>query len=276
MKTKLIYLMLILATSCATPSFYQVHKVEPINNVLPENRYLVYDDENCKVYYNFWDESGDAGFRFYNKTDKPIYINMEESFFILNGIAYDYFKNRVFTKSYTSQKSIEGEVSANRGVIYDGFGMLQTSNFSANRSAGSSSSTGRSVSISESKLICVPSKTSKIIYEYTISNDIYRSNDLYRFPTKSQVKPVNFTLSNSPIVFSNKISYYVGNSDTLTAFENQFYVSEITNYPAFNANNSKAEIYQEDSNVSQEQPLKLASANKYYIRYIKTQNSSKH
>ena len=276
MKTKLIYIMLIMATSCATPTFYQIHKVEPISNVLPDGKHLVYDDENCKVYYNFWDENGDAGFRLYNKTDKPIYINMEESFFILNGIAYDYFKNRVFTKSYTTQKSTGGELSTSRGVIYDGFGMLQSSNISANRSAGSSFSTGRSVSISESRLICVPSKTSKIIYEFTISEGIYRSNDLYRFPTRSQVKPVNFTVNNSPIVFSNKISYYVGSSDNIIVFENKFFVSEITNYPASSVSNSKEEIYQEVSPFSLEQLSKKAAADKYYLIYVKVKNSSKH
>ncbi len=58
---------------------------------------LIYEDDNCIVSYNLWAERGDIGFRCYNKTNSNIYVNLEESFFILNGIAHDYFKNRVYS-----------------------------------------------------------------------------------------------------------------------------------------------------------------------------------
>ena len=265
-----------LITSCASQNFYQIHKVEPISNVLPDGKYLVYDDENCKVFYNFWEENGDAGFKIYNKTDSILYLNMEESFFIINGIANDYFKNRVFTESRSSQKTTGRQISANRSAIYDGYGMVQVSNFLAGRSTETSTTNGRSLSITEPRLISVPAKTSKVIYEYSISGNTYRSNELFRFPTRSQVKTEKFTVNNSPVVFSNRISYYIGSSNKLTVFVNEFFVSEITNYPAFNANTSTSEIYQETAPTTTEPPLKLVSPDKYYIKYEKARNSSKH
>jgi hypothetical protein len=180
--------MLIMATSCAAPNFYQIHKVEPISNVLPDGKYLVYDDENCKVFYNFWEENGDAGFKIYNKTDSTLYLNLEESFFILNGIANDYFKNRVFTESRSSQKTTGRQISANRSAIYDGYGMVQVSNFLAGRSTETSTTNGRSLSITEPRLISVPAKTSKIIYEYSISVNPIEAMNYYAFQHAPRLK----------------------------------------------------------------------------------------
>jgi hypothetical protein len=53
-------------------------------------------------------------------------------------------------------------------------------------------------------------------------------------------------------------------------------VSEKTNYPAFNANTSTSEIYQETAPTTTEPPLKLASPDKYYIKYEKARNPVKH
>ena len=59
-----------------------------------------------------WDILGNIGFQFFNKTDKNIYLNLEESFFILNGISYNYYRNRVFTNSTSSGATTSRGTSA--------------------------------------------------------------------------------------------------------------------------------------------------------------------
>jgi hypothetical protein len=83
----------ILFSSCVTTSFYQVYKTAHSDKIKLEESNLVYEDDNCKVFYNLWTEGGDIGFKFYNKSDKNIYLNLEESFFVFNGYANNYFKN---------------------------------------------------------------------------------------------------------------------------------------------------------------------------------------
>jgi len=109
MKTKLnLFLIAVIAvflTSCATTSFYQVYKAVPTDKSIKTENYLIYEDDNCKISYNFWGEGGNIGFYIYNKTNENVYLNLEQSFFVLNGIAYDYFKNRVYTHSTSSGSS---------------------------------------------------------------------------------------------------------------------------------------------------------------------------
>lgn len=105
-------LITILLTSCVTTSYFQVYKATPSDKLVIKDNLIVYEDENCMISYNLWAEGGRIGFQFFNKTDKNIYLNMKESFFIVNGFSYNYYKNRVFTNSTSS-----GATSANEEEI---------------------------------------------------------------------------------------------------------------------------------------------------------------
>lgn len=100
MKTILMIIsVLLIINSCTPDKFIQVYKVKPITELQNSQNLLVYSDENCTVKYNMWSEGGNPGFAFFNKTDQNITLNLNESFFILNGIAFDYFKNRIYQYS---------------------------------------------------------------------------------------------------------------------------------------------------------------------------------
>ncbi len=77
--------MALLMTSCVPPSFYQVYNVKPNQETIKKTDNLCFEDENCKISYNLWANSGNVGFDIYNKTDENIYVNLNESNFILNG-----------------------------------------------------------------------------------------------------------------------------------------------------------------------------------------------
>ena len=108
MKTKnLIQFVLfsLLLTSCATTSnFYQVCKTTPEKDIKLIDNFLIYEDDNCKVLYNLWENGGNIGFTFLNKTTTNIYLNLEECFFVINGNANNYYKNRVY--SYTTNTGL--------------------------------------------------------------------------------------------------------------------------------------------------------------------------
>ena len=73
--------------------------------------------------------------------------------------------------------------------------------------------------------------TSKVITEYSINSSLIRDCDLFKYPSGKQIKSRTFIKSNSPLVFSNRIVYNVEQSITPVKFENEFFVTEITNYP---------------------------------------------
>ena len=92
--------------SCSSSSYVQV--VDMKGSVPVENSNFTYSDNACKITYNLWSNGGDAGFRVENLTDQVIYINLANSFFIENGTAHDYFRNRTYGKgsAVTNGKSL--------------------------------------------------------------------------------------------------------------------------------------------------------------------------
>jgi len=281
MKTKiklfLITSISVLISSCSTTSFYQVYKTTSTDKLKTEENLLVYEDENCKISYNLWDNGGNMGFKFYNKTDKNIFLNLEESFFILNGTAYDYYKNRIFTNSNNSAAAYSKSATAtisNTGINY--LNLLQTNSSQLTNSSGLITSTGYSVSYNENKVIFIPSKTSKIITEYSITEILYRDCALYKYPTKRQIKSKVFSKSESPIVFSNRIAYTFDQLDELIKFENEFFVTEISNYPENEITVLRSDEYCGQKKVQKSKYFKNVSPDKFYIKYKKENDSWNH
>ena len=278
---KIIFAAIIAAilASCTTTNYYQICKVVPVKPFEIASDSLVYEDENCKVYYNFWGNGGNMVFEVYNKTDKNIYLNMAESFFILNGTAYDYYKNRVFEKS--SSSSFTSSYSGSTG--YNKVGFNQINSFIASIVAISSTTTkaattssGSSVSYNENMIVCIPSKSAKSIFEYNITDNIYRDCNLLKFPNKKQIKPKLFSVTESPFVFSNRIAYSIESSETLIKFENEFYVNEISNYPQKEVTEEKYEEFCGEKGTQKMTYFKNASADKFYIEYTKKGSTFKH
>ena len=115
MKQKsLLACMLLLITSCSLKTYYQVVEVKS-TNVQKESNNYVYNDGVCKITYNFWSEGGNAGFSIDNLSDDVIYLDLTNSFFIVNGSAYDYYKARNFGFGKTKGKSLSKSLSESIG-----------------------------------------------------------------------------------------------------------------------------------------------------------------
>lgn len=264
-------------TSCVSKSYFQVYKTAPSDKLVVKNNLLVYEDENCKVSYNLWGDGGNIGFQFFNKTDKNIYLNLEESFFILNGFSYNYYRSRVFTSSTSSGATTSRGTTATKSVTgYNYLDLIQTNIISATNTVGLMTSSGFSVSYNEEKIVCIPSKTSKIISEYSINQSLFRDCDLFKYPTKKQIKSKTFSKEQSPLVFSNRIAYTCGQNDNLTKFENEFYVTEISNYPERKMFELKYDEYCGQKSMTMTKYFKNISAYKFFIKYSKGKDTWKH
>ena len=263
-------------TSCATTtSFYQVYNVKPAQETITKSNNLIFEDSNCIITYNLWADGGNIGFDFYNKTDEKIDVNLNESNFILNGFAYDYYKHRTFTTSESISASISNFSTAAVAVT----GVNSNRNVQTNRvqSSGSTSMNsfmGYSVSVSEDSIICIPGKTTKRISEYSIYNKLVRNCDLYRYPGKKEINTKTYTEEKSPIVFSNLITYKSKGKGTKV--ENKFYVSEITNYPSFEFFEYKYVEQCGQRGYSTTKYYKFYDTDKFYIKYDKGQSTWKH
>ena len=271
---KLLYTIstALLMTSCATTSsFYQLYNVKPIEESITNTDELFFEDENCKISYNLWGNGGNIGFNFYNKTANNIYVKLSESYFILNGFAYDYFKNRTFTtsenKSASASNSSTGSVAVTGINVYNN---IQTNKVKSSSSTNISSSVGYAVSINEDSLICIPPNTTKRISEYSINNMLIRNCDLFKYPRRKEIKTKSYTAEQSPIVFSNRITYEINGNSKLV--ENEFFVSEITNYPESEFFEYRYDEYCGQKSASKTKYYKFYDIDKFYLKYIKGQD----
>jgi hypothetical protein len=262
-----------LLASCAVPSnYYQIYKTNTSDNIVKKGDFLVFEDENCLVTYSLWNDGGNVGFNIYNKSNKNLYLNLEESFFVFNGVANNYYKNRVFSHSVNSGALYSTGVMTSKSVTgYNSLNLLQTNKYALSSNAGIVNSSGHSVSYNEEKIITILSKTSKYVVEYSINNSLYRDCDLYRYPTKKQINTKSFTKSDSPFVFSNKISYYIDSPDKLIKFDNSFFVTEIANYPESETVYSKTDENCGQKGMTRSSYFKDKSPDKFYLKYVKGQ-----
>lgn len=279
MKTRNLFLStttLFFLNACTT-TFYQVYQATPSQNITNTGQWLVYEDDHCKVLYNLWEEGGNIGFTFMNKTDNNLYLHLDKSYFIFNGRANNYFKNRVFTTMSTQGvASARSAAAAKKATGTNTLGLLQTNAMYSSATKVNSSSTGYSVAYQEEKVICIPANSSKLIAEYNINNLLHRDCDLYRYPTRKQVKTMTYDKNDSPMVFSNRLTYSVGNDEQLIQFENEFYVSSVTNYPEKEITELKNDEYCGQKSFSKIKYFKSVGPDKFFLKYLKGQDGWKH
>ncbi len=280
MKPKFYLIIIVLCVltlfSCRT-TFYQVYRAVPSDRSMANKDALVYEDENCEVTYNLWSHGGNMGFGFFNKTKENIFLNLDECFFVRNDVASDYYLEREFTQSSNigSKSSRKKELSAAlTGLNY--LGLIQSNQAAAEVSESQMTSSGSSVSFKEKKIITIPPGTLKFISEYNITESLYRDCDLLKYPRRKQVKTLHFRKDDSPFVFSNRITYRVGESAEPVQFENQFYISEITNYPEKEIVKEDYDEFCGEKSMEKYNFFKIKSPDRFYILYLKNFHDTKH
>ena len=282
---------IMLFSSCSVTSYYQVFKTQSKEKMQNDGKSLAYSDANCTIFYNFWNDGGSFEFAIQNNSEKNIYLNKKECFFICNGYAYDYFKNRTYTTTKGLQVggSTSKTASEVAGISVSGvnvYGYDQTNSIAAAKNyavtSGVASSVSNSVSWEEPEIICIPSKTTKVISDFEkVTNTLIRNCYLFRYPTNKQINSSIFSESKSPLVFCNKLAYHLGDSKDLIRINNEFYVSEIKNLTEKNMieSESKYEEFCGEKSTGKYKKLywKDATPDKFYIRYTKSaDNGLKH
>ncbi len=123
MKFLLSLTTLLLFTACSPEIFQQIATLSSENVELKDDRAFAYENELFTIEYYFWSESGKFYFTITNNSDDDLYLNLEKSYFVNNGYAYDYYQNRTFV--YTNSKttiSASSVLPKNNSSIISTFG----------------------------------------------------------------------------------------------------------------------------------------------------------
>lgn len=283
MKTKnLFYALLALMafTSCSPARYFQVYTAE--SNLKKDNSFLVYENKDCRILYNLWQEKGNAGFIFQNKTDKDIFLIMPKTFFIKNGLAKDYFLNREISTFRTDETVANHSVlsanyfgSADILTFANSYNVYTTANKTSNLLATKNSNTTKTDSSfgviqKENKVVCIPGNASKVIQLYLINSTVFQDCEADNVYPKYKSKSLIYSKEESPIVFRNKIEYSFSESGSdSVVVSNDFWVTEIVNMSEKEALLKVKEKMDCGAYKSKVEYFKISAPNKFYNGYLK-------
>lgn len=253
-----------LMLSSCSKTFYQVYNTEA-PGMVEQGSSLVYENDDCKLMYNLWGENGSVGFVMQNKTNEDIFLFLSQTFFIKNGEAFDYFKNREYSNTETT--GVASSVSASESIygLANIWGMWYNASKTANVETVENKGYSLTVTTKESPVVCIPAKSSKFIKEYRISDRLIKScNQNQAYPNKKS-DPVYFTKEDTPLSFKNRISYsFNKDGENLKQVENEFWVSEVINYTEKEALEKKEYKECEKDYAEIIYVFKMASPKKFY------------
>lgn len=267
----LIVACLSLSSCRSLQTYYQVCEVQSSLSQ-KANGGFEYIDNVCTVSYDFWCNGGNPGFVFTNNSDEIIYIDLSKSFFIRNGIAYDYFLNRTVSTSASYVESASASKSGTAYGYWNAIGGLVPGTLSASVSSGNSAAKSSTVATEEKRIAAIPPHTSKSFTEYVISESMFYDCGYNITPSKKETPAYNFQLLNSPLTFGNYITYRIGDDITEYSFTNDFYVSSISFYHADAA--IEESVVGCPNEIQKINVLKGASPKKFYIRYSRKTRST--
>lgn len=281
-----------IVTLASCSSYYQIATISSDNARIADNGDFAYDFGEVIIHYDFWSSCGNVSFAIENNTDNDITIDLSKSFFIKNGFAYDYFKNRteVYTtgstfgnsrsvstsRSSSQSASIAAAVSAvgaisNAIAVGAGAGVSSsaavTTNLAGSASESSSSMKSRSVEYKERELVTIPAHSAKSFGEYSMATGEFVACGLIRNPKGREIGVATYSLTNSPIVVENRLYFVIEGQEI--PVNSVFYVSEFNNYPE----NKVLKEYQSENCAGVKTRggtsyvnIQKAS-NKYYVKY---------
>ena len=291
-KLMILFTAVVFLASCSSTTFYQLYSTKSPDVQSDESK-ITFENEDVRVIYNFWDNFGTSSFVVFNKTGSDVFVDLSKSHLIVNGIATTYFQNRTFTESSRALLNTGfsfGYGSLNKFSNYNGdirfMNDLVTIDSQENtNSTGSFISTskksaiekGQSITYGEKKIICIPSNSAKLIMGLPLNSELYRDCTLLRYPSRSNIKTGKFNQETTPLTIKNILSYRFDENDMENnTVENNFWVSEISNYPLKSFLGKRYPEYCEEKAQELERYYLFSSANRFYIRYTKQTSGFKH
>jgi hypothetical protein len=259
---KNIFIILILLfLGCGAPGtvarYYQVHQLQSPD---VDNRTMIYENSTIMISYDFWAEGGFSKCLISNMTDSIIFLHLDLSHFVFNGMAYPYYTH----KAYNVGVSVSGTTNTYYRPYYSWQYYTWPYNTVSGVSTGNSTTTNKSESITESPMMVIPPHTSKYIPGFNIGQ-LYNDCDL---KTHKDSVGISFDLNNTPYRFSNMLFYTVEKPDgTRRMINNRFWVSSVSNmtfntfFDYYNPTVcGKKQMYSEYYAIQK-------ATNKYYLRY---------
>ena len=234
----------IICSACSPLYYQQIATLSSENVSLKNDGSFVYEDGIMTIEYDFWAESGQFKFIVTNNSDEDIYLNLAESYFVDNGLAYDYYQARTYVYTSKSITSVGAKVS---------YAVAKTA-----------SEKGESIEFAEKAIVGIPAHSCKVFEEFSVATTVFRECGFVRDPSKKENAVREYNGHTSPKVIENRLVFYMG--DVKIPVTNIFYVNQYQNISTEDVTESvkveKCNGFKKEVKVN-----KLSANNKFYITY---------
>lgn len=209
--------------SCMSSKFLQVYETTPITENATIEEKVKFETDEIVFIYELWSNKGDFGFQVMNQSDSMIIIDLENTFYVRNGMANSYYTDGEIT--YATSRNTTA--SANNNYLNPYYNPYNPISSSLSATAGASAGVSRTYE--NPKQIKVPAKTYVEIRGFSIVSGYKNVCGMEYYPTAKETAAKKFQAEDSPITFMNRISYI--SKGEMKSTEHSFYVSKITNMP---------------------------------------------
>ncbi len=284
MKRTVLLLVVIALASCST-AYQQIANISSPQMKIRDDGKFCYNEEDIVVDYNFWAENGRVSFVITNNSDKDIYVDLSRSFLVVNGMTFDYFKNRTFSTNASSTvisssaySGLNTYATANGmadafSSYYGGMGIStalatasgysRTNGYSHRSSASNTIDVG--VEYSEKSGVWIPAHSARSFCEFSLLGAPYRQCGLARNPSKREDATLTFTQNSTPLAFDNLLMLVVDGVDH--RLTNSFYIERVTNLLYDQTYNDEIGEDCYGNKTEKNRIFKFKSANRFYINY---------
>lgn len=141
-----------------------------------------YNENDLTIDYDFWSDHGKVGFIITNNTNEDIYIDLSRSFLIVNGMTFDYCRNRTY-KSKTS--GIVNNLCSEKGTTADN---RKSMTYVLDKDATSPDRYNYNIETTEKEGVWIPAHAARYFCEFYLLQDTYRRYGLPLNPSRKKMQ----------------------------------------------------------------------------------------
>lgn len=212
MKRLLLILPVVLGlASCQSTYFFSSLKTTDPYMEKVDNGDFLLENDSLWIAYCFKGENAPIQVTVFNKMNKPLYINWERSGVVINDVAYSY----------------AGEQSAYSEEMFDLSGDPSTSsNYDITEVFASQTRNEHFTTISPNKMVSRNVLRLNVSFD-NVNKKLYKDQNMGdKNGDVEKVKSANFSVEDSPLIFTSYLTTYTNESNPLV-YKQDFYISNL-------------------------------------------------
>lgn len=199
-------------------TYFQVYEVSSSNEDAERSGEgaLVFENEELRVTYSLWDKGGRFRYKFYNKSEKDLFLDRSRSHFVINGLVYEHPPDSFYQKKAPAPEEMSHHFEKKPEEEWEEYSSF---------SSGPDPYDG-AISI-------IPPRSARVVEGTAITSELIHDCDAKIFPDKegdAEMDSVSFSREDSPLRLQNRLTYYSEEGRDTNRVVHELWVDKLINY----------------------------------------------